>query len=135
MFSQVLSEALAWMSKTVDEFGLPTFNVGTLLSWAKDDLASTNAPVRNAAVALLAICHKQLGTGLHAMVQNDVKPAQWAVLEEAFASHPQQQVSPGEHGKTARDSEGHQANSYTCDCVLISQQTRGMEGGACMRVL
>ena len=80
------------MAKAVEDFGLPTFTVALLLGWAKDDLASTNAPVRNAAVALLATCHKQLGPGLAAMVQHDIKPAQWTVLEEAFASNPQQQV-------------------------------------------
>ena len=89
---QVLTEALAWMAKTADEFGLAAFHVQLLLGWAKEDLASTQAPVRNAAVSLLATCHKQLGPGLAAMVQNDVKPAHWTILEEAFAANPQQQV-------------------------------------------
>ena len=92
MALQVLSEALGWMSRAVEEFGLVAFNTQVLLGWAKEDLANTNAPVRNAAVALLATCHRQLGPGLAALVQNDVKPAQWSILEEAFAANPQQQV-------------------------------------------
>ncbi|KAK9795603.1 hypothetical protein WJX73_007429 [Symbiochloris irregularis] len=91
---KVLSEAIAWMAKSIEEFGLPAFSVAAILQWAKEDLASTNAPVRNAAVALLATCHKQLGPGLAPMIQTDVKPAQWTLLEEAFAANPQQQVVP-----------------------------------------
>ena len=56
------------------------------------DLASTNAAIRNAAINLMATCHKQLGTGLAAMIRNDVKPALMTALEDAFKNNPQQQV-------------------------------------------
>lgn len=80
------------MTRTMEEFTLVAFDVSVLLSWAKADLASTQAPVRNAAVQLLATCHKQLGPGLAPLVQSDLKPAQWTILEDAFAKNPQQQV-------------------------------------------
>ena len=64
-------------------------NVFTL----QGDLASTNAAVRNAAINLMATCHKQLGPGLAAMIRSDVKPALMTALEDAFKSNPQQQVT------------------------------------------
>ena len=57
------------------------------------DLASTNAAVRNAAINLMATCHKQLGPGLAAMIRSDVKPALMTALEDSFKSNPQQQVT------------------------------------------
>ena len=80
------------MANAIEEFGIRAFSVTLVIQWAKEDLASTNAPVRNAAVSLLATCHKQLGKGLAPMIQADVKPAQWTILEEAFAANPEQQV-------------------------------------------
>ena len=56
------------------------------------DLVSRDAAVRNAAIALLATAHRQLGPGLADMVRPDVKPALMASLDEAFARNPQQQV-------------------------------------------
>jgi hypothetical protein len=56
------------------------------------DLASTNAAVRTAAVAVLGTCHRQLGPGLAAMIRPDVKPALMATVDEAFGANPQQQV-------------------------------------------
>lgn len=51
------------------------------------------AGARNAAVALLAAAHRQLGPGLADMVRQNVKPALMATLEEAFAANPLQQAS------------------------------------------
>ena len=56
------------------------------------DLASTNAPVRNAATHLMATCHRQLGPDLAAMIRNNVKPALMTSLEEAFKKNPKTQV-------------------------------------------
>lgn len=63
-------------------------------SCVQADLASTNAAVRNAAIQVAATCHRQLGTGLAAMLRSDVKPALMTALEDAFKSHPQAQVKP-----------------------------------------
>ena len=89
---QVLQEALGWMAKSVQEFGLAAMSVPTLISWAKEDLGSPNAGVRSAATQLLAVMHQQLGPGLGDMIKPDVKPALWTGLEEAFKANPQQQV-------------------------------------------
>ena len=80
------------MGRTVDEFGLGVITVPALLGWAKEDLGSTNAAIRNSAIALMATCHKQLGPGLVAMLKADVKPALMSALEDAFKANPQQQV-------------------------------------------
>ncbi|KAK9814323.1 hypothetical protein WJX72_004049 [[Myrmecia] bisecta] len=91
---KVLSESVNWMATAVEEFGLGVLDVKALLDWMKTDLASSNATVRNAAIALLAACHKQLGPGLSDMIRNDVKPALMTALEDAFKKNPQQQVVP-----------------------------------------
>ena len=89
---QVLSESLMWMGTAVEEFGLGPFDVKALIEWAKADLASTNAGVRNATIHLLSVCHKQLGPGLADMLRSDVKPALMTALEDSFKRNPQQQV-------------------------------------------
>lgn len=66
---------------------------GLMFRFLQADLASTNAPVRNAATHLAATCHKQLGAGMAAMLRNDIKPALMTALEEAFRANPQQQVA------------------------------------------
>ena len=55
---QVLSEALNWLSQAVEEFGLAALDVRSLLAWAKEDLGSANAGVRNSAIHLLGVMHK-----------------------------------------------------------------------------
>ena len=85
------------MGTAVEDFGLGACDVPALISWLKADLASSNAPVRNAAIGLLAVCHRQLGPGLAAMLRADVKPALMTTLEDAFAKNPQQPVSAAGH--------------------------------------
>lgn len=89
---QVLSESLGWMAKTVEDFGLSTLNVKTLVDWMKADLASSNTAVRVAAIALLAIVHVQLGPVLVDMLRGSVKPALMSTLEETFRNNPQHEV-------------------------------------------
>lgn len=98
---QVLSESLLWMAVAVEEFGLVAFNVTALIGWAKEDLGSTNAAIRNATIALLATCYKQLGAGLADMLRADVKPALMTALEDAFKRNPQQQVAQAVHAAYA----------------------------------
>lgn len=76
-------------------------------------MQSSNAPVRNAAVSVLGICHRQLGPSLAALVRPDLKPAQVAILDETFAANPQQPVAPtrkvrcksGNSGKAGKGSQ------------------------------
>lgn len=91
-FWQVLTESISWMATAVEEFGLRTIDVKVLIENMKTDLASTNAGVRNAAINLLSIAHKQLGAGLADMLRSDVKPALMTALEDAFKRNPQEQV-------------------------------------------
>ncbi len=81
------------MGTAVEDFGLAACDVPAMINWLKADLASSNAPVRNGAINLLAVCHKQLGPGLSAMLRADVKPALMTTLDEAFSKNPQQQVT------------------------------------------
>ena len=60
----------------------------------QEDLASTNAPVRNAATHLMINCHKQLGPDLASMIHSKVKPALMTSLQEAFTKNPRTQVAP-----------------------------------------
>lgn len=55
---KILSEVLNWMAQAIEEFGLQCFVVKSLLDWAKEDLGSANAGVRNSAVRMLGIMHK-----------------------------------------------------------------------------
>ena len=88
----VLSESINWMAIAVEDFGLSTIDVKALINNMKVDLASTNATIRNAAINLLSLAHKQLGPGLADMLRADVKPALMTALEDAFKRSPQEQV-------------------------------------------
>lgn len=90
---QVLSESVNWMATAVEEFGLGAIDVKTLIDNMKVDLSSTNATIRNAAINLLGVAHKQLGPGLADMLRSDVKPALMTALEDTFQRHPQGQAS------------------------------------------
>ena len=92
MLLQVLSESINWMATAVEDFGLGTLDVKALIDNMKVDLASTNATIRNAAISLLTVAHKQLGPGLADMLRSDVKPALMTALEDAFKRNPQEQV-------------------------------------------
>ena len=91
-FVQVLSESITWMATAVEEFGLGTIDVKALIDNMKVDLASTNATIKNAAINLLSVAHKQLGSGLADMLRSDVKPALMTALEDVFKRNPQEQV-------------------------------------------
>ena len=80
------------MASAVEEFGLGTVDVKTLIDNMKVDLSSTNATIRNAGINLLSTAHKQLGPGLADMLRSDVKPALMTALEDAFKRNPQEQV-------------------------------------------
>lgn len=90
---QVLSESVNWMATAVEEFGLGTIDVKILIDNMKVDLSSTNATIRNAAINLLGVAHKQLGPGLADMLSSDVKPALMTALEDTFKRNPQEQAS------------------------------------------
>ncbi|WIA20537.1 hypothetical protein OEZ85_004931 [Tetradesmus obliquus] len=87
---KVLTEAINWISLAIGEFLLPSFNVASLLTWAKEDLGSANAATRTAAVQLLGCLHTFLGPPLGDMVRADLKPALMATVEAEFAKQPQQ---------------------------------------------
>lgn len=80
------------MATASEEFGLGAVDVKALINNMKVDLASTNATIRNAAINLLSVAHKQLGPGLADMLRSDVKPALMTALEDAFKRNPQEQV-------------------------------------------
>lgn len=91
-FLKVLAEALAWKGTAVEAFGLAALDVALLIGWMRADLGSSNAGVRNGAIALLATAHRQLGPGLAPMLSQHVKPALMATLEAAFKANPVAQV-------------------------------------------
>ncbi len=80
------------MATAVEAFGLAALDVKLLIDWMRADLASSNAGVRNGAIALLGTAHRQLGPGLAPMLAQHVKPALMATLEAAFKANPVAQV-------------------------------------------
>ena len=80
------------MGTAVEAFGLAALDVKLLIDWMKADLASSNAGVRNAAIALLGTAHRQLGPGLAPMLSQHVKPALMTTLEATFKANPVAQV-------------------------------------------
>lgn len=55
---QVLSEALAWVTSAILDFGLALLDVRALLTWAKDALGNAGAAgVRNSAIQMLGAMH------------------------------------------------------------------------------
>ena len=89
---QVLTETLAWMAETVEEFGLGMLDVKLLIEWMKADLGSSNAGVRNGAITLLGAMHRQLGPGLAPMLSQHVKPALMTTLDATFKANPPTQA-------------------------------------------
>ncbi|WPT11227.1 Protein MOR1 [Picochlorum sp. SENEW3] len=86
---KVLSESLSWMANTIDQFGYKEIdNQGSVLAWMRDDLGSANAPVRSQAIALLGVCHSQVGSGPFQGLLESLKPALVTSIQEMFAKKP-----------------------------------------------
>ena len=95
---------------------------------AQGDLASSNAAIRNSAIGLLGVAHRQLGAGLADMLRPHVKPALMSALDDTFAKNPQQEVllSPRPLAGPDRDccpgpvrrrvTDGFAENSSRCCC-------------------
>lgn len=76
------------MSQTSEDFGLAKLDVKLLIEWMKADLGSSNVGIRNAAIGLLGVVHKQLGPGLIPMLMPHVKPALMTTLNDTFKNNP-----------------------------------------------
>eukprot|EP00198_Chlamydomonas_reinhardtii_P006227 XP_001695563.1 microtubule associated protein [Chlamydomonas reinhardtii] len=82
---KVQSEAINWIARAITEFGLAGCDVRALLDWAKEDLGSANAGVRNAAIQMLGVMYRFLGPALGDMIRADVKPALMTAIDGEFA--------------------------------------------------
>lgn len=98
----MLNEALVWMAKAIEEFGLSSLDVKLLIDWMIADLGSSNVGVRNAATTLLGTAHKQLGPGLVPMLSQHVKPALMTSLNDAFKANPLTKVHARFHMVVSR---------------------------------
>lgn len=114
---QVLNEALIWMAKAIEEFGLSSLDVKLLIEWMITDLGSSNVGVRNAATALLGTAHKQLGPGLVPMLSQHVKPALMTSLNDAFKANPLMKVHVQLH--TTAPLQGNHARLGICFAVCL----------------
>lgn len=86
---KVLAECLSWISNTIDQFGYKEIdNQGSLVAWMRDDLGSANAPVRSQAIALLGVCHSQVGSGPFQVLIESLKPALVTSIQDMFAKKP-----------------------------------------------
>ncbi|EFJ44246.1 microtubule organizing protein mora [Volvox carteri f. nagariensis] len=84
---KVQSEAINWIGRAILEFGLAGMDVRALLDWAKEDLGSANAGVRNSSIQLLGIMYRFLGPALGDMIRADVKPALMTAIDGEFAKN------------------------------------------------
>ncbi|GIL97467.1 hypothetical protein Vretimale_3111 [Volvox reticuliferus] len=84
---KVQSEAINWIARAIVEFGLAGMDVRALLDWAKEDLGSANAGVRNSAIQLLGVMYRFLGPALGDMIRADVKPALMTAIDGEFAKN------------------------------------------------
>ena len=86
---KVLAESLAWIQKTIDQFGYNNIDSkGSVVAWMKDDLSSTDPNVKSKALALLGECHSQVGPGPFHALMDSLKPALATSLQEIFAKKP-----------------------------------------------
>lgn len=89
---KVLAESLAWMQKTIDQFGYNNIDSkGSVVAWMTDDLGSTDPNVKSKALALLGECHHQVGAGPFQSLIDSLqskKPALATSMQEAFAKKP-----------------------------------------------
>ncbi|KAG2491479.1 hypothetical protein HYH03_010264 [Edaphochlamys debaryana] len=84
---KVQSETINWIGRAITEFGLAGCDVKQLLDWAKEDLGSANAGVRNAAIQMLGVMYRFLGPALGDMIRADVKPALMTAIDGEFAKN------------------------------------------------
>ncbi|GIL58886.1 hypothetical protein Vafri_13702 [Volvox africanus] len=84
---KVQSESINWIARAILEFGLAGMDVRALLDWAKEDLGSSNAGVRNSAIQLLGVMYRFLGPALGDMIRADVKPALMTAIDGEFAKN------------------------------------------------
>ena len=86
---KVLAESLAWIQKTIDQFGYNNIDSkGSVVAWMKDDLSSTDPNVKAKALSLLGECHSQVGPGPFHTLMESLKPALATSLQETFAKNP-----------------------------------------------
>lgn len=89
---KVLAESLAWMQKTIEQFGYNNIDSkGSIVAWMTDDLGSTDPNVKSKALALLGECHSQVGAGPFQSLMESLysqRPALATALQESFAKKP-----------------------------------------------
>jgi cytoskeleton-associated protein 5 len=86
---KVLAECIAWIQKTIDDFGYNNIDSkGSIAAWMKDDLSSADPNVRAKALLLLGECHSQVGSGPFESLMEGLKPALATSLKETFSKRP-----------------------------------------------
>ncbi|CAG9467392.1 unnamed protein product [Pedinophyceae sp. YPF-701] len=91
---KVKAEALTWLAAATVEFGLREFDVAWLLNAVKADLSSATPAIRSAAIKVLGAMHRTVGPPLRGMIENDVKPALMASVDEELGASPQDNPAP-----------------------------------------
>lgn len=85
---KVLSEGLLWMVTAVDDFGINHLKLKDVIDFAKDvGLQSSVPATRTAAIKLLGVLHKFVGSDIKAFVC-DVKPALQSALDAEYEKNP-----------------------------------------------
>ena len=72
------------MARALEEFGVATVSVKTLITWLKADLGHTNAPIRQAAIAVLTVMHRSMGDKLGDLLRADIKPALMTTVQDQW---------------------------------------------------
>jgi cytoskeleton-associated protein 5 len=80
---KVISEALLYMASAVQEFGLHTIDLNSLIDFVKITLESPNPHVKHSAIILLTEIYKWTGVGLRDNLK-DIKPTLLSVIDQEF---------------------------------------------------
>ncbi|GAX77872.1 hypothetical protein CEUSTIGMA_g5314.t1 [Chlamydomonas eustigma] len=108
---KILSECLMLIGQIIEDFGISQLPVKNLLEWAKEDLGSANAGVRNAVIQMLGVMHRFLGPPLGDMIRPDVKPALMTAIDNEFSKNPKRDAGQYAPARKSRGSAGTTASS------------------------
>eukprot|EP00899_Mesostigma_viride_P007986 jgi/Mesvir1/17189/Mv07609-RA.2 len=105
---KVPAEAINWMASALRAFGLQGIALKPLIDFLKEMLASTNAPVRAAAIRALGTLYTFLGPELRGFLI-DLKPALMTAIDTEFAKCGYTEADRPEPTRQVRGSVGSAA--------------------------
>eukprot|EP01117_Protostelium_nocturnum_P010147 TRINITY_DN3620_c0_g1_i2.p1 TRINITY_DN3620_c0_g1~~TRINITY_DN3620_c0_g1_i2.p1 ORF type:complete len:2002 (+),score=827.22 TRINITY_DN3620_c0_g1_i2:52-6057(+) len=81
---KVTTEIVTFMGQVIDDFGIATIQLKTLIDFIKECLESTNPTIKTQSIKLLVAARKHVGPPLRDFI-SDVKPALLNTIDEEFS--------------------------------------------------